>query len=75
MYRGVPPPGVPLGPPLEFHQQLMMVIVSDVRIHGGWAAKIARGRPTLQVTVILRIFHIGVLCIPFVEVPMPMVKN
>ena len=24
----------------------MMVIVSDVRIHGGWAAKIARGRPT-----------------------------
>ena len=46
MYRGVPPPGVPLGPPLEFHQQLMMVIVSDVRIHGGWAAKIARGRPT-----------------------------
>jgi len=41
-----PPMRYLLAPPLEFHQQLIMVIVSDVRIHDGWAAKIARGRPT-----------------------------
>ena len=29
----------------------MMVIVSDVRVHGGWAAKIARGRPTSRAVV------------------------
>ena len=29
----------------------MMVIVSDVRVHGGWAAKIARGQPTSRAVV------------------------
>ena len=29
----------------------MMVIVSDVRIHGGWAAKIVPVRPTLRMVV------------------------
>ena len=34
----------------------MMVIVSDVRIHGGWAAKIACGWPTSRARPSLRSF-------------------
>ena len=40
-----------------------MVIVYDVRIHGGWAAKIVPGQPTSRAVV-----RVAVIFFPFLKI-------